>query len=359
MFRGADGLQDLQQSWHDLVADQKAGGFYHLFEWYEANLAAYQDEQDFLTIGVYSGDHLLALLPLRATKRRLFGLRIRVLEFPNTEVVLHDAILAPGSNPSEIVQAIRSELSLRSDVGWDFMRLNEMPGAAQFAKRNPGSPIPLSVIHHTGYSNVFELEQYRDLSNLLSKNFRAKLRKHKNKLRQYEDFSYDTVDTLPDLEVAFDEFLELEASGWKSRVGQGRGAIKLSNKKTDFYRRVLNSFSQLDGCHIHFIRVDGRPIAGAFTIIVNDTCFLFKIAYDEEFAKLSPGNLLTEYIINYYLEDSNIRFINLISNSKWRDSWHPSKIEVVTCYVFNRTFLGFLSYVLIRIKSALDSTPEE
>ena len=359
MFRGADGLQNLRQNWHNLVADQKVGGFYHLFEWYESNLAAYQDEQDFLTIGVYSGDHLLALLPLRETKRRLFGLRIRVLEFPNTEGILHDAILAPGSSPSEIVQAIRSELSLRSGVGWEFMRLNEIPGSSLFAKRNSESPIPLSVIHHTGYSNIFELEQYRDFSNLLSKNFRAKLRKYTNRLKKYENLSYDTVNTLPALDVAFDEFLELEASGWKSRVGQGRGAIKLNSKKTDFYRRVLISFSKLDGCHIHFIRVDGHPIAGAFTIIVNETCFLFKIAYDEKFAKLSPGNLLTKYLINYYLGDSNIRFINLISNSKWHDSWHPSKIEVVTCTVFNRSILGFLCYVLIRIKSALDSTLAE
>jgi CelD/BcsL family acetyltransferase involved in cellulose biosynthesis len=356
VFRGADGLQNLRQNWHNLVADQKVGGFYHLFEWYESNLSANQDAQEFLTIGVYSGERLLALLPLRETKRRVFGLRVRVLEFPNTEAILHDAILAPGSSPSEIVQAIRSDLSLKSGVGWDFMRLNEIPGASLFAKRNPGSRIPLSVIHHTGYSNIFELEQYRDFSTLLSKNFRAKLRKYTKQLRQYEDFSYDTINTLPGLDVAFDEFLQLEASGWKSRVGHGRGAIKLNSKKTDFYRRVLISFSKLDGCHIHFIRVDGHPIAGAFTIIVNDTCFLFKIAYDERFAKLSPGNLLTEYLIKYYLGDSNIRFINLISNSKWRDSWHPSKMEVVTCYVFNRSILGLLCYVLVRIKSALDST---
>ena len=230
MFRGADGLQNLRQDWHNLVADQKVGGFYHLFEWYELNLAANQNEQDFLTIGVYSGDHFLALLPLRATKRRLFGLRIRVLEFPNTEAILHDAILAPGSNPNEIVEAIRSELSFRSGVGWDFMRLNEIPGSSLFAKRNPESPIPLGVIQHTGYSNIF--------------------------------------------------------------------------------------------------------------------------------AKLSPGNLLTEYVINHYLAETNIRFINLISNSKWRDSWHPSKTEVVTCYVFNRSILGLLSYVLIPIKSALNSTPQ-
>ena len=352
-------MQRLRQDWHKLVDDQKINGFYHLFEWYESYLEANLDDEGFLTLAVYSGDRLLALLPICETERRFLGLRIRVLEFPGTEAILHDAILAPGSKPTDIARTIRNDLSRASSIRWDFLRLNDIPGTSVFAERNSASPIPLSVVNHTGFSNIFELEQYRDLSKLLSKNFRANLRKHANKLRQNKDVSFETIKDLPRLVDAFYDFIELEASGWKSRIGKGRGAIKLNSKKTDFYARVMRSFSNSDGCHIHFLKVDERPIAGAFSILVNDTCFLLKIAYDEEFARLSPGNLLTEYIINYYLDNTDVRFINLISNSRWRRSWRPSKIKIFSCYVFNRTIKGLLCYTIIRIRSAFSTDPVE
>ena len=152
-------MQRLQQDWHKLVDDQKISGFYHLFEWYESYLEANLDDEGFLTIAVYSGDRPLALLPICETERRLLGLRIRVLEFPGTEAILHDAILAPGGKPTDIVRIIRNDLSRASSIHWDFLRLNDIPGTSVFAECKSASPIPLSVVNHKGFSNFFELEQ--------------------------------------------------------------------------------------------------------------------------------------------------------------------------------------------------------
>lgn len=359
IFRGRDGIRRIRKEWTELTADRDSNGFYHLFDWYDTHLAISQDAASFLTIAVYSGDRLLGLLPVCESQRRFLGWQIRVLESPRTEAILHDAILARGVEPADVVRILRTKMSGVSSVDWDVLRLSGIPGTSHLARPDSAKSMRLSVLNLVGYSSYFELQQYRDLSKVLSRHFRAKLRKNKNRLQRIEAASFDTIVARPQLEDAFLRFIELEASGWKSRVGQGRGAIKLSREKTEFYSQIMNKLSDSNACHIHFLNADTRPIAGAYSILVDDTCFLLKIAYDEEFARISPGVLLMEYIVNFYAEHPDIRFINLISDSEWHTSWSPSKTEVFNCYLFNRTIKGVLSYVLAWPKSALGSTPEK
>lgn len=84
-------------------------------------------------------------------------------------------------------------------------------------------------------------------------------------------------------------FLALEASGWKGKAGS---ALASDGGTTRFFREVAA------GAHaagrLEMIRLDlaDRPIAMLVNLYAAPGAFSFKIAYDEAFARFSPGVLI-------------------------------------------------------------------
>jgi Acetyltransferase (GNAT) domain len=86
-----------------------------------------------------------------------------------------------------------------------------------------------------------------------------------------------------------DELFALEAKGWKGR----RGTAIASHEKTA--AALKDALKELGAAgHLRFwkLALDGRPLAMMFALVDQDEAWLGKIAYDEDFAKFSPGVLL-------------------------------------------------------------------
>ncbi|HEY1604726.1 MAG TPA: GNAT family N-acetyltransferase [Allosphingosinicella sp.] len=86
-----------------------------------------------------------------------------------------------------------------------------------------------------------------------------------------------------------DEFLALEAAGWKGRAGS---ALASDPAKHAFFRAAIAG-AQAAG-RLEFLRlaVDDRPIAILVNFLAPPGGFTFKIAFDENFARFSPGVLI-------------------------------------------------------------------
>jgi CelD/BcsL family acetyltransferase involved in cellulose biosynthesis len=91
----------------------------------------------------------------------------------------------------------------------------------------------------------------------------------------------------PDLvKLCFEEFLELEAAGWK---GKARTALASDPARLTFAREVVAARADGHAVRIHTLRLDDRAIASLVSFISGRTAFTWKIAYDEGEAKASPG----------------------------------------------------------------------
>lgn len=86
-----------------------------------------------------------------------------------------------------------------------------------------------------------------------------------------------------------EEFLALEAAGWKGRAGS---ALASCPAKERFFRDAIAG-AQTAG-RLEFLRlaVNDRPIAMLVNFLAPPGGFTFKIAFDEEFARFSPGVLI-------------------------------------------------------------------
>ena len=96
--------------------------------------------------------------------------------------------------------------------------------------------------------------------------------------------------TEPDaVAAATDDFLALEASGWK---GKARTAAAGSGEVRGFVKAAVTALAAEGKVAINRVFLDGRPIAAAITLRSGDTAWLWKAAYDEALARYSPGVML-------------------------------------------------------------------
>jgi CelD/BcsL family acetyltransferase involved in cellulose biosynthesis len=99
---------------------------------------------------------------------------------------------------------------------------------------------------------------------------------------------------------AIDEFLALEAAGWKGRAGTAAAG------QEDLQRFVHNAVTGLAAegkVAIDRLFVDGRAIAAAIVLRSGRAAWFWKIAYDEAFARFSPGVLLSVALTEELLDD--------------------------------------------------------
>jgi len=84
----------------------------------------------------------------------------------------------------------------------------------------------------------------------------------------------------------FEEFLILEAAGWKGEEGT---ALASQAATAAFSREIVFNRSERGTTRIVSIRVGDHPVAIVVCFVAGATAYTWKIAYDEHFARFSPG----------------------------------------------------------------------
>jgi CelD/BcsL family acetyltransferase involved in cellulose biosynthesis len=113
-----------------------------------------------------------------------------------------------------------------------------------------------------------------------------------------------TATAKPDaLDAALDDFLLVEAGGWKGAAGS---AVLADAALCDFVRNALHGLGHDGKVVVNRILVDGAAIAAAITLRSGGAAWFWKIAYDESFARFSPGVLLTLALTENLLDDAEL-----------------------------------------------------
>lgn len=120
----------------------------------------------------------------------------------------------------------------------------------------------------------------------LSSKGAKEVRRQGRRLAETGTVGYASVREGDALGDAVERFLSLEARGWKGDAGT---ALLASPGRTAFARAVTRRLGVRALCRVDSLLLDGEPIATALTLRAGDTEFLWKIAYREDVARLSPG----------------------------------------------------------------------
>jgi len=105
-----------------------------------------------------------------------------------------------------------------------------------------------------------------------------------------------------------DDFLRIEASGWK---GQSGSALASSESGRRYFTEIATSAFRRGRLLMLGLNFNGRPIARRCAFAAGEGSFAFKTAYDEAFADFSPGAML---------EMDSIRQLQTLLDVRWMDS---------------------------------------
>lgn len=142
----------------------------------------------------------------------------------------------------------------------------------------------------------------------LSSKHRKMVRRQERGLSEIGRLEYDALAPGDDVTAWMEEFLQLEAGGWKGRESS---ALASNSLERSYFKAIATEAFRRGRLAMLALRLDGRPIAYKLDFLAGRGSFTFKIAFDENYARYSPGLLL---------EIENIRRLHAQSQIEWADS---------------------------------------
>ena len=349
VFQGMEGLESLRDTWNEIVSGMTRRHFFHLWEWHYSYLKCLEpDPRSFMYFLFMKEKTPVAIFPLHVTKTSIGGLQLKTLASPSHKhMVLGDIICKKDALHLPLFNILSGYLR-NQKKSWDLIqlfRLLEDAGAIQVIQAHPPSMFLLT--HDLRCDFIDTGGDYESLVSGLSKNFRRSLKRAKQHLDQLPKVELTITHNGPALAEKLDTFMDVEASGWKGSLGSGT-AIKLHANLKCFYRTLTSTLFACGKVSINTLTVHGQCIAAQYCILLDNTAYILKIGYDEDYKRCAPGNMLLELFMKKSIEDRTINTINLITDAEWHADWKPGSYEKHTLYIFNATPAGLLGFVILK-----------
>jgi CelD/BcsL family acetyltransferase involved in cellulose biosynthesis len=202
-----------------------------------------------------------------------------------------------------MLTCIAVDATLPKIVALDAMTAD---GAAMQALRRVlaargSAPYVLSEAVRPMLASSLDGKQYLERS--LSSGSRKKLRQHRRRLGEKGALEYKVLTAPADVDRGLDDFLTLEAAGWKGREGTA-----LASKPADaaYARAMVAALAARGEACIHALTLDGKPVSLQIVLRAGPAAFTWKTAYDETWRDWSPGMLLLEDYTAAFLADVSI-----------------------------------------------------
>jgi CelD/BcsL family acetyltransferase involved in cellulose biosynthesis len=145
------------------------------------------------------------------------------------------------------------------------------------------------------------------LEKALSSSSRKKLRQHRRRLAERGLLESSIVTEPVAVREALDEFLQIEASGWK---GRQHTALLSHHADAAFARAMISALAVRGDAAIHALYLDRKPVSMQIVLRAGPAAFTWKTAYDEKLHDVSPGMLLLEDYTAAFLSDDSIKFVD-------------------------------------------------
>lgn len=137
---------------------------------------------------------------------------------------------------------------------------------------------------------------------------RKEYRRLQKRLSESGKLSWEELNMDRELGAWIDDFLRLEASGWKGEAGS---AMSMTEKDRQFFISIAKEACSRKRLKTLALHLNNRPIAVIFYLLAADGGFAFKMAYNEQYRRYSPGVLLVLELV---------RRLHISSKTRWLDS---------------------------------------
>lgn len=257
---------------------------------------------------VHDGDELVLALPVRRRRGHRHVPVPALVGWGHRHCYLGTPLVAPG-DPAGCVGAALDALRGGDDA---WLVLETMGGdgpvraafGAALAERRLR---PAAILAHRR-PVVRRRPEPTYVDGRLSARRRKELRRQRRRLSA--DLGAEVATTaLPgtSLGAALEEFMTLEASGWKGREGT---ALASDPREAAFFRAAMEGAGRAGRARMWTLGAGGEIVAGVCGIVSGSGLFHLKIAHDERRARRSPGLLLELDLLDAFHAEPDLAWLD-------------------------------------------------
>jgi CelD/BcsL family acetyltransferase involved in cellulose biosynthesis len=187
-----------------------------------------------------------------------------------------------------------------------------------------------------------------------SRNHRRQIRRGQSKAEAVGTLQLRILDQPSQGEIAkwLRRGLEIEDRGWK---GAGRSSVLKAPGLFDFYLTQARQLAGWGQLRLVFLEFQGEPIAFEYGWMSKGVYFSPKVAYDESFGQLSPGQLLRAALIERLHSESTCQTIDYLGPScrataGWSTGSYPVSRVILATSPLGRAALAAYEFVRPLVK---------
>jgi len=328
LVRSVDEFVPLREEWNRLADRLRSPLLWH--EWFLSAARTLHVEGDLRIAVLRSGERLTAAAPLAvrpgAGSRRL-------------ELLGSYALGEPGGLLYEDEAALKALLRRVRSLGTPLTlaRLAAPSIARRDWQRTIGPAVVLRIETAPSLTLPLRGEWERFLASR-SQRLRYDLRRAGRRADSAGAVVVEAVSPQPhEVDALFDRFVAVEAAGWKGRRG---AALLRCDALRAFFLGFCRAAAARGALRTMFVRIGGEVAAAALTIEAYGRVWALKIAFDERWARCSPGLLLTREAIADALGRGMAAYEFLGSAEPWEERWDPDVRQHATVLVYPSTASG-------------------
>lgn len=272
-----DRFAELKNGWNEIAGTE--GSPFLVHEWFESFWNAFVPDGAGRVCTLWEDGRMTAAFPLWSSGRELLAMANYYTDtfrpIATTELALSgviEAVFSQSSNPVILPSLVSTHPSTHLIV--------------RASKRHNRHT---SFQHYERCPIIDMNTDYSDYHSFLSPNLRKVAGKKRRKFERDKGAVFTAVTEPSDVSSAMDQFLALEAKGWKGRSGT---AIHLDPKAEKFFRSIATSFGSNGALRMGEVRLGDRLIASKLCLLHGNRLYALKEAFDEEYFSFSPSMTL-------------------------------------------------------------------
>lgn len=272
----------LEEEWDVLVRSRQRPSPFLLHRWLLEWWRHYGEKGELAVHVARRDGRLVGALPLCVRPR--YGLR--VLSFLGGDNSSLADLLVADEEQVEVATALAER---GASSGQDFAEFSGLPTASRLAgalgserlrliERSEAPVLDLT----SGWDAVYESK--------LSSKKRSHYRRRRRQLAALGRVEVEVARTNAELERALEDAFTLHELRWNGRPDGSAFATPVGRK---FHHATIRALAPLDVPRIVTLKIDGRPIAFHYYLMLEGRMYVCRIAFDPSFGRLSPGVINT------------------------------------------------------------------
>jgi CelD/BcsL family acetyltransferase involved in cellulose biosynthesis len=333
-------------NWQNVLSESKTVIPFLDYDWMRIWLKHFAEDKETSIYVVYNQEkEIVGIIPTIRMKEHNFGFNFNVISFAANSHSFRTSIIAKEDVQNEIFVAWWRFIQGKSR--FDYLKFKEFLASNLLFAELDKQKISYSLEEKKQPPYIKISADWENYFSSLKGHFRRNLRRRlRNAQKDFGKVEYRILsDNDGDLQQWIKEGLELEASGWKGKMGS---AILKSEKVKQFYFDIARAFQERGQLHVGGLFFDQHMVGFNFSLVYQGVFYLLKIAYDETVARYSPGQIMMYFLLQKTFNEK-LRYFDFLGPSMpWKLEWTDKFHDHYTLILYAPTAKGRLAYLLNR-----------